>query len=279
MILVIGSTGKIGTELLKALSAQGVKVKAAARTPDKVQKLPNVTPVSVDLAKRDSIRAALSGVDKMFLATSGLNQLEIESNAIEEAKAAGVKHLVKISVWKANDEKYAFAKQHRAIEKKIEALDVPHTFLRPNGFMQNFLGMGPMIAKGAFHQPLGPAKISHVDARDIAAVAAKVLTSDGHAGKAYLISGPEALSNDDIARTFTKLLNKTVRYVDVSPEDAKKNMVGMGWPPPMADAMLDLLAYYKTGAGADVVDTVKKIGNKTPFTLEQFIQDHRGAFS
>jgi uncharacterized protein YbjT (DUF2867 family) len=155
-------------------------------------------------------------------------------------------------VWGADEGGFALARLHGEIERALQRSDVPFTLLRPNGFMQNFVThmTGSIRAQGAFYLPGGDAKISHVDVRDIAKVAARALTSREHDGKAYALSGPEALTYGEAADVLSRVLGKTVRYVPVSDENARNSMIGSGMPAFYADYLVDLNRFYRTGAGA-----------------------------
>lgn len=127
---------------------------------------------------------------------------------------------MKLSVWGAADEAYSFARWHRAVEREIESSGLAWTFLRPNGFMQNLVNhMGATIkAQGAIYQATADAPMSHIDARDIGAVPARVLTEPGHDGRAYALSGPQALSYGQMAEMLSAALGRRIEYVATSDE-------------------------------------------------------------
>jgi uncharacterized protein YbjT (DUF2867 family) len=279
MILVTGASGKIGSELVKGLSQAGVKARAGYRSVAKAPKLAHLEAVAFDFDKPELVRAALAGVDRMFLLCAGPRQVEQEMSAADEAKRAGVKHVVKLSVWEAHKEEYQFARLHRAIEKKLESLGVPHTFLRPTAFMQNLLASAHTIKdEGAFYQPAGDARWPMIDVRDVARVAAKVLTSTGHEGKSYELTGPEALGSTDQARLLSEVIGKPIKFVDVPAEEFKKMMVGFGLPGAQVDGIVDLFRYYRTPAGQRATSDVEKLTGKRPGSFAQFARDVASAF-
>lgn len=282
MILVTGAGGTVGSALLDELRSMGVKPRVAHRSSDKAEraKAAGHDAVVLDFAKPETLRPALDGVDAVFLLGSGgAGQIEAEIRVVEAARAAGAKRLVKLSVWGAAGEAYSFAKIHRPIERAVEASGLAWTFLRPNGFMQNFVTyMADSIrAQGAFYLPAADAKISHIDVRDIARVAALALTKSGHEGKAYELSGPRAFSYGEAADILTRVLGKEVRYVAVSDEAAKAGMVAGGISDLYADAMIDLNRLYRSGAGAGVTSAVKDVTGREPIGFERFAQDHAAA--
>src|SRR5919199_1847951 len=211
-ILVTGATGTVGREVVKQLlSAKGERkeediiVKAAARSADdSTFRNLEVQAIELDFNNRSTLSAALRGVDKLFLLTPfQSNMVDLTSNLVNEAKNAEVKYIVKQSVLGADAEQAITpSRLHRQAEKVIEESGIPFTFLRPNFFMQNFVTFYSNFIKtqGAFYAPAGDAKVSFVDVRDIASVAVHALIDDGqqqqqqHKGKAYTITGGEALS-------------------------------------------------------------------------------------
>lgn len=235
MILVTGAGGTVGTPLIAALKAGGHRFRAAYHSPDKADQARRngLDAVLLDFAAPETLTPALAGVDTVFLLGTGVKgQIEGETNVVMAAKAGGVKRMVKQSVWAAGDEGYPLAKMHRTIEKAMESSGIAWTFLRPNGFMQNFADdmAGSIKDKSAIFQPAADCKISHIDARDIASVAARLLTASGHEGKAYDLSGPQALSYDEAAKTLSRVLGKDVTYVALKDEDARAGMTAAGLP-------------------------------------------------
>lgn len=275
MILVTGSTGKVGKELVRNLQETKAKFRVGARSP---QKISGAEVVLFDLDRPETLGPALSGIERLFLLSSG--GTEREGPVVDAAKKAGVRHIVKLSVWGAETEALEFGRHHRPIEKKIEASGIPWTFLRPNGFMQNYVAYfaGTIKAQGAFYLPDRDARISVIDVRDIAAVAAKALTEKGHEGKAYTLSGPEALSNAEIAEKISRAVGKKVTYVDVSEDDYRKGLLGAGIPPAYADALVDLQRYYVRGGAARVTPEVERVTGRKPISFDQFARDHASAW-
>ncbi len=271
MIFVAGASGTVGSELVKALSKRQIRFRVGHH--QRPVGAPGAESVPFDYEKLDTIKSALAGAEAVFL-LSGLVTPELK--VVREAKAAGVKRLVKLSVWGAAEEAFSFAKWHRPVEREIEASGLRWTFLRPNGFMQNVVNfMGATIkAQGAFYAPEAEARISHVDARDIAEVAATVLTGAGHEGKAYTLSGPQALTYGEIADTLSRVLGRKISCVSISDDDYRKGAMGAGMPEVYADALVDLARYYREGGAARVTADVKAVTGREPIAFEQFARDH-----
>jgi uncharacterized protein YbjT (DUF2867 family) len=275
MILVTGATGKVGQELVKELQRAGSPFKLGVREPANASA---TDAVLFDFDRPETFGPALDGVDSLFLLTPG--GTDREAAVVDAANKAGVKRIVKQSVWGAEREGFIFGREHRVIEKKIEASGLRWSFLRPNGFMQNFItSHAPTIkSQGAFSLCHGNVAYSIIDARDIGAVAAKVLTEKDHDGKAYTLSGPESLTNQQMAEKLSKATGKAVRYVDMPPAEYKKMLVGFGMPEPFVDAFIDLQRYYASGDAETVTPDVEKVLGRKPISFDQFALDHASAW-
>lgn len=286
MILVNGATSANdnGVELVKLLDKAGQKVRVLARDPQKAASLKsaNVEIVQGDLNDSASLDKALQGVDKVFcLIANSPDMVELENNLIQAAKKAGVKHFVKFSVLGAKaDSPMAFFTRHWESEQNIEKSGIPYTHLRPNLFMQNLsTSYAQSIAQqGAFYMPVGDGKVNMVDVRDVAAVAAAVLTESGHEGKSYEIVGPESITFHEVAERLSKILGKPVSYVSPTPEEYKQTLLGYGVPEWLATDLVTLDSAYSEGLGDVKNDTVKKVAKKEPYTFDQYAQDYAHRF-
>jgi uncharacterized protein YbjT (DUF2867 family) len=146
--------------------------------------------------------------------------------------------------------------------------------------MQNIVSFyAPTIStQGVIYAAMKNAQVAFVDVRDIGAVAAKVLTSDGHAGNNYVLTGPEALTYDEVAESVGKLLGRSIQYVDVPPTELRKSMLATGMPEWLVDALLELQAYYANGPGGKVTSDVRRILGRDPISLDQFLRDYAPSF-
>jgi uncharacterized protein YbjT (DUF2867 family) len=174
-----------------------------------------------DFNDAKSIADALKGMDRAFLLTNSSEQAEVQQCAfVDVASRVGVKHIVKLSQWAADPgSPVRFLRYHAAVEQKIREAGMSYTFLRPNLFMQGLLAFRETIAApGKFFAAAGDAKISVVDVRDIASVAAAALIGEGHAGRTYDLTGPEALSHTEMAEKLCRALDRQIQFVDVTPE-------------------------------------------------------------
>lgn len=287
MIVVTGATGQIGRELVRELGNAGVKFRALVRSSGKAETIRAAGGEAVigDYTDPAALKSALAGVASLFLLTpTGPDKVAVESRIAEEAKAAGVSHIVKLSALGA-DAKGAMllGRLHGEVERRIEDLGVARTFLRPAYFMQNYLLFALTIrAHEAIFAAAGAGRHSDVDVRDIAAVAARVLTEQGHAGRTYELTGPEAQSFADAARKIGKSAGREIRFVDVPVDEARKAMVAVGMSEWMADALNDLYAWYQRGEGTTngsaVTLAVEEVLDRPPRAFEPFVRENLQAF-
>jgi len=275
MILVTGASGTVGSEVVKALVARKAPVRAGYRS--RPQNVPGgVETVALDYDRPETIAPALRGVDTLFLLS---NTVAPETRVVDEAKRAGVKRIVKLSVLGAAEGLFEFARWHRPIEQHIEASGLAWTHLRPNGFMQNMINYkGETIrTQSALYASVGDAAISHVDARDIGAAAAAVLTESGHEGRAYDLTGAAAITYGQVAEALSTALGRTIRYVPITPEQYRAAAVAAGTPEPYADALVDLDRAYAEGIASRVADGVKTLTGRDPISFDAFARDHAPA--
>ncbi len=278
MICVTGAGGTVGSEVVNQLVATKAPFQAAYFSNKKAEaaRARGIDAIILDYNLPESLRAGFQGCDQVFLlGPNVLNQSELERNAVEAAKAVSVRHIVKQSVMGADEESYSLAKVHRPVEKAIESSGLGWTFLRPNSFMQNVVTfMGQTIkSEGVFYSASGEARISHVDVRDIAAVAVKSLTESGHEGKAYTLTGPEALTYDELARELTDVLGRSIRHLNLSPSDLKNGMLGEGMPGELADRMLDLERYFREGHASRLTNDITEVTGHRPRRFSQYVRD------
>ena len=284
MILITGATGTNGTEISKQLAAIGIAVRALVRSLEKGEALKafGAELFEGDFSDSAALEAALQGADKaLMLPPIAPNAVDLQRNFIEAAKKAGTSYIVKFSaIGAAPDSPMRLGRWHGDAEQLLAESGIAYCTLRPNGFMQNFLAFGQLIAEqGLFAQPGGQSFISHIDVRDIAAAIVQTLLDDtAHTGKAYTLTGPESLSFDQVAENFSSVLGRSVQYVDQSPEEFKAYMLAWGQPEWLADTFNEMFALYRTGWGAEVTEDFTSITGREPRTFKQFIQDTRQVF-
>lgn len=280
MILITGASGNVGSEVLKQAAAAGLKIRATFQSPVKASKAPTgVEAVIMDYAKPETIRPALKDVEKVFLVGPPARNLPaLEGNFVKEVRAAGRTHVVKLSA--LGGRASLFPSGHRDSEENIEASGLPYTFLRPNGFMQNFVNYsGDTIrTQNAFYGCQGEGAVSLIDLRDVATAAVKVLAATGHEGKSYALTGPEALNNRQVAEKLSRVAGRKISYVDLPPADLKKGMLSAGVPEWFADALLDLQRLYREGGASLVTNDFERLSGRKPISFDQFARDYATAF-
>jgi uncharacterized protein YbjT (DUF2867 family) len=284
MILVTGATGQHGRALLRLLSGRRIAARALVRDPVKaatIATLPHVEIVQGDMARPETLAPALVGVDRAILISSATPDMQqVQSNFVDAARGAGVRHVVKLSGIAPNlDSPFRFARMHGEIEKKLEASGMAWTQLRPGEFMTVYFRQVPNIVnKGALLLPMEDARIASIDIGDIAEVAAKVLTEPGHESQVYSLTGPEALTMTEVAAKLSAAIGKPIRYVNVPPEDARKAQLAAGMPPFLADALFELFSERRKGIEARVWPDSERLLGRRPTSFEQFARSHAAAF-
>ena len=275
MILITGASGSVGKTVLQEAIGKESKVRAMYRSREEAAKAPSgCEPVLADYSDMQSLRKALDGVTSVYVVCSPIPQLvELENNALNACKESGVKHVVLNSALGAGDYPKSFPSWHRKVEDKLKETRMSYTILRPNGFLQNIVTYNaPSIrAQGAFYVAMGDAKVSYLDVGDIAVVAVKVLKGGTHAGKTYELNGPEALSNQELAKRISVVTGRTVNYVDIPESAQREAMLGLGMPEWQVTALLELQQFYKQGGGAKTDGLLQALIERAPVTLDQYL--------
>ena len=287
-ILVTGSTGTVGSEVVKQLASSGQRIKAAIHTQNKADKFKDnnaIDIVNIDYNKPETFADAPNSVDKLFLVTfPSPDMTNISSNLVKEAKKNEIKHIVKLSVLGAGVEPGTIlGRVHRQEEKIIEESGLPYSFLRPGAFMQNFVTyFGKTIREqNAFYLPTEEGKVSFVDVRDISS-AAVVILSGNHSqyeNKAYGITGQEALSYGQAAEFLSKECGRKISYVNISEESARKGMKETGMTDWLIDAILEFYAIIRAGHAAQITRSIEEISGRKPILFSQFAKDYAKALS
>jgi len=301
-ILVTGATGTVGSEVVKQLvlsssSSSSYKndiiIKAAIHSENKADNFKqynkSVQVVNLDYNKPETIADALNQVDKLFLLTLPSPDMTVFSNLVKEIRKydSSINHIVKLSSMAADDEEIGLAttigRIHREEEEKIiEESGIPFTLLRPPAFMQNFITQfGYTIrTQDAFYVPAGDAKLSFIDARDVAAVAVKALTGDSqqHMGKAYAITTQETISYGQAAEILSNEVGRRISYIDIPEEDARKGMKDSGMDDWLIDAIMEFHSIIKAGHASKTTNVFEEVMGRKPITFSQFARDYAQAF-
>lgn len=277
MILISGATGNVGKVLVKQLIDEGEQVRVLVRDQRKVSEFGNRVEAAVgDLDKPDTLAAPMRGADRLYFVTPVTEQV---TNLLKAAKQAGVKHVVKQSTLEA-DRSLGPGKWHREQEELIKSMGFSWTFIRPTMFMSNTIEWwGATIkAQNAVYFPGGKGKVSPVDARDVAAVASTILTSPGHKGQIYEVTGPEVLMISEMVQVLAKSLGRSLRYVNVPAFLAAIWLRRFGMSRELVKALMETLGALRRNEYAYVTDTVEGVGGIKPRTFEGWCREHINDF-
>ena len=280
--MVIGGRSKIGSALIEELLSRGEQVRALVRAGDHAGSThPTVSLVTGDLADEGSLVAAMDGIEKVFLLSSPHpDAVAWHRNAIDAARRTDVQLLVRSSILGAEAESAPeFIDAHHVSDRYLRESGLPHVIVRPNLFLQNIQESTiPTIdASGNFYVDAGQARISMVDTRDVAAVAAVALCDQDHAGAQYDVTGPEALSYADVAARLTGALGREVSYVDVPDAAVREALLAAGLSDWFAGALIGLYQDYRRsgteGYAARVTDTVTRLTGRRARSLDDLLAE------
>ncbi|WP_216330995.1 SDR family oxidoreductase [Rhizobium sp. X9] len=269
-ILVIGSTGTIGTPLVKALLAKGESVKAASRSGKAAD---GAEGVRFDYTDASTYADAFDGVDRLFLILAGgrLDAIDALTPVVEEAARREVK-IVFLSVFGVDADDSI---PYRQIELKIIASGVPYVILRPNWFADNFHTYWKAgIEHGEIAVPAGEGKSSFIDVRDIADSAATALTSNAFDGKAFNLTGPRAIGYGEAAAIISQAIGKPVSYGPVSDEVFIGILTGAGVPKDYASFLASIFHPVREGWTSAITGDVETLTGHAPRSLEAYVADH-----
>jgi len=284
MILVTGANGANGSELVKLLASRNIPLRAMVRSGSHATELAAVAGVEVvagDFDDRASVELALRGIERAFLLTNSTERAQEQQRGFVAAAArAGLKHIVKLSQFAADEASpVRFLRYHARIERAIIESGMAYTFLRPNLFMQGLVSFSRSIrTEGRFYAAARDARISVVDVRDNAAVAAAALTEPGHEGRTYTLTGPAALTHAEMAAGLSEATGRPIAYVDVPPAAMRDALLGMGAPPWQADGLIEDYAHYRRGEAASAASGVQDATGQAPRPFAVFARDYAAAF-
>jgi len=280
MILVTGATGTVGREVVAQLLAAGHGVRAMTRNPLKTKLDKRVEVVGGDFEVPDTLQKAVDGAERAFSLTFGPRTGTHERNLAAAAKKAGVSHIVKLSALGGDGEtRNDIRKWHDDGEQAIRETGIELTVVRPSAFMSNALHWRETIrGQGKVFSNYGDGKLPSVHPRDIAAVVVRALTSDGHRGKEYPVTGPEALSIGEQVRILSLAIGKPIEYVAVSDEAARKGMEQAGLPAFLIDALLPFAGFIRSGKAAQVFKTVEEVTGRQPLRFDDWARENAAAF-
>ncbi|MBB3724414.1 NAD(P)H-binding protein [Nonomuraea dietziae] len=274
MILVTGAAGNVGTNVVRQLLEAGEKVRVMTRDPGDRSFPDGVEVVAGDLTRSETLAAALSGIEQAFLfpVFTGIGGF------LDAARQTGLRHVVLLSSSAVTfSTPGLIGEQHLQVERALAASGLPWTFVRPDAFMTNDLAWAPQIAGGEVVRGVyGNAALAPVDPRDIAAVAVRALL-DQRAGEAYVVTGPQSLTQIERVRIIAETIGRPLRFEEVPREQFREQLLRHGMPAPVIDELLDGLA-SRDGKTAETSPAVEEVTGRPPFTYAQWVAHNATAF-
>lgn len=284
-ILVTGATGTVGSAVVKALRERDVDVRAGVHSPDKAADLRSAGAEVVECSfdKPGTLEAAFAGVDRVFLLTPFVNTMVAQVKAgVAAARQAGVKFLVRMSGAGADVSAPLNAgRWHGEADKLVAESGIPYALIQPTFFMDNLtkFHVPSVRGQGAFYGASGTGKTAYISSADIAAVAAAILLDpDQHVSRTYVLTGPEALSDEEVAALISKVAGREVKYVNLTADALAAGARQSGAPDWMVEALVGFEGVKANGWAAQVSPAVAEILGKPGETYQSFLARHEDVF-
>ncbi len=279
-LFVYGAGGQTGGGIVEHLLAAGHEVVAGRRDPDRGEKKPGLSHIAVDSARPQQGLEVLERVDGAFLLSPAgyLDQYGLLAPWVNRAREKGLKKIVLMTAMGVE-----FAPPEapfRKLELLLEGSGLDYTILRPNWFMQNFqtYWIGGILKDKTIFFPGGQARASFIDVRDIVASASVCLTSGRFKNRALALTGPAALTHDEVAATLSDVTGIKIKYADISPEEFKKGLLAGGVSPEYADVLVYIAGALRDGHAAAVTESVAEVTGKAPISFQRYAEDNRKAW-
>ncbi|MFJ4830544.1 NmrA family NAD(P)-binding protein [Streptomyces sp. NPDC088747] len=278
MILVTGASGKVGSEAARLLGAQHRSTRALVRDASRAPRA-DVEVVTGDFDHPDTLDAAMRGIETVILVSPAVPAQEIA--VVDSAVRQGVRHIIKVTSKASADSPVERRRGQARIEEHLRTTGLPCTLLRANAYMQNLLALAPTVRQsGGFLMSAGDGQVGMIDARDVAATAARVAASpEAHAGRTYWLTGPDLITYDVIAEELSDALGRTVEHRRTTPAEHRVAMIRAGVPEAVATSNSQAFGLIADGDAAWLSDEVASITGTAPRPLRTFITDHIAAFT
>ncbi len=279
-VLVLGATGNVGPHVVSSLTELGEKPRVLVRDADRARAVlgDDIDVVAGSMLDPAVIEAATEGIDTVFLLSPhGFSMADAQLSVIRALRRSGIR-IVKLSGTSSAitpDGPHA-CRQHWEIERVLEESGQPFVILRPNAFMQVIIGkqlLPSVQANGTLISPLGKAGLSLIDARDVGAVAARVLIRHDWDGQTLSLTGPRAITYPEIAELITARTGQEATVIDVTLEALRASLVGRGVPEWEAEHFEEMYALFKAGESEFVTDTVEQVTGQAPRTVEAYLDE------
>ena len=277
-ILVTGATGTVGSALVPALLQRGVPVRAMTRSA--TRSIPGAETVVADLRDESAVVTAMHDIDVAFLnSPSSEDAAQTQIRFLDLAARTGVSRVVLLSQYSARaDSPVRFLRWHAEVESHLRRLGIAGTVLRPNLYLQSFLGFAETIAQGVLAAPIGDAAVSAVDTRDVADAAATVLTATGHDGQTYTLTGPRPLTHREIAEAIGDAIGSPVVFHELTSGQFAAALETY-MPRWQVDGLIEDYAHYARGEAADVTTAITDLTGRPARDASDFARDHTAAFA
>jgi NAD(P)H dehydrogenase (quinone) len=281
MIALTGATGGIGGRVAARLAGTGAELRLVVRDPARAPELPGATVAQAEYRDGEAMRAALEGAETVFLvsASESRDRREEHFSAVDAAVAAGARRIVYLSFVGADrpDSVFTFGRDHHATEQHVLGTGVAHTFLRSSLYADYV----PVFAtaEGVIRGPAGDGRVAWIARDDIADVAAAVLAApEPHEGRAYAMTGPEALTMDETAAVLSRFAGREVVYERETLEQARESRRPSGAPDWEIEGWVTSYAAIAAGEFEAVTDVVADLAGHPPRSLADFLEQNPASY-
>jgi uncharacterized protein YbjT (DUF2867 family) len=278
-VLVVGASGVVGSQLVDILKAQGRSVRATTSDKSKITLGENGERTLLNLVSGEGLQNAFEGVDSAFLMSPAgyVDQHKVLSPLIAEAKRRGLKKVVLMTAMGANA---VDTSPMRLAEVELEQSGLAFNIIRPNWFLQNFntFWIQGILSLGKIMLPVGNAKVSFIDARDIAAVAARLLDNNKFDNQAFDLTGAESIDHAFVASVISKVTGKVIAFENISSEVFKQSLLGVGMPADYVDFIAYIVDALREGHSARMTTSVADILGRQPLGINTYAKDYRSSW-
>ena len=281
MILITGSTGRVGSALLRRLPPAEVRAVAHSQSSRETIERYGAQAVDGDFDLPETLESAMAGCERLFLLSPPWpGQAEREKAAVDVAKRAGVQHVVAVSILGAHPaSSSAICRWHSEIDEHLVNSGLDYTILRPSGFMQvHLMPVETVKAASRWYGMTGDGAAAFIDSEDVAAAAASALTSPGHTGRIYDLTGSESITMGQAAAQLSEALGREVVYIDLPAEQFHASLLAAGLPGWLVDSAVSLYSSIRAGHAATITNSVEELTGQPPRSYRQFLQLNKDVF-